>query len=162
MLKNCIFIKSEFIQRYFSRILLLSGIPYTYLAEHLLMTASVCSWFINVRTALFFGKNKNTLQHNEKAISSNLWKTVKKTQKSKIAFKIRKSNNGFKVKNDNGPISVFMCYCSTPRWIRHISYPFLSYKHMRSILFVSNENKKSIGYVLWINPKSTRYVEKEA
>ena len=53
MLKNYIFIKSEFIQMYFSKILLLSGIPYTYLAERLLMTASVFSWFINnVRTAL--------------------------------------------------------------------------------------------------------------
>ena len=57
MRKSCIFTKSEFIQRYFSRILLLSGIPYTYLADHLLMTVSVCSWLINVRTALFFGMN---------------------------------------------------------------------------------------------------------
>ena len=142
-MKNCVFINSEFIQRYFSRIFPSSGIPYIYLTEHFLMTASVCSWFINVRTALFFGMNK-TLQHNEKTISSNLWKTVKKPQTWKIAFIIWKSNNGFKVKNDNGPISVFICYCSTPRWIRYISYHVLSDKHVGPILFVSNENKKSI------------------
>ena len=53
MLENCIFIKSAFIQRYFSRIFLLSGWSCTYLAENLVMTASKCSWFINVRTVLF-------------------------------------------------------------------------------------------------------------
>ena len=42
----------------------------TFLAEHFLVTASVCSWFINVRTALFL-KQKNTLRHNEKANLSN-------------------------------------------------------------------------------------------
>ena len=73
-----------------------------------------------------------------------------------------KSNNAFKVKNDNGPISVFICYCSTPRWIRHKSYHVLSNKHIWSILFVSNESKKSIWYLFWINPKSIRSVEKEA
>ena len=39
----------------------------------------------------------------------------RKIQKSKIAFKNKKNNNSFKVKNDNGPICVFICYCSTPR-----------------------------------------------
>ena len=68
MLKNSIFIKSEFIQRYFSRILLLAGIPYTKFVEHLLMAASVCSWFINVRTALFFGINKTLSDIMEKVI----------------------------------------------------------------------------------------------
>ena len=87
--------------------MLLSRIPYTYLAEQLLMKASVSSWFINVRTALFFEMNKT--------LSKTLFKAVKKTQKSKITFKTRKSNNGFKVKNNNSPISVSMCYCFTPR-----------------------------------------------
>ena len=86
MLKKCIFIKSEFIQRYFSRILLLSEIPYTYLAEHLLMTASTCSWFINVRTALFFGMNKTLSDIMEKLIHPTFERQLK-TQKSKVAFK---------------------------------------------------------------------------
>ena len=89
MLKNCIFIKSEFIQRYFSRILLLSEIPYTYLAEHLLMTASTCSWFINVRTALFFGMNKTLSDIMEKLIHPTFERQLK-TQKSKVAFKNKK------------------------------------------------------------------------
>ena len=59
MVKNCIFIKTEFIEIYFSGILLLSGIPYTYLTEHLLMTAFLCSWFINVRAALFLERTKH-------------------------------------------------------------------------------------------------------
>ena len=42
-------------------------------------------------------------------------KINRKTQKSKIAFKSKKNNNGSIVKNDNAPISVFICYCSTPR-----------------------------------------------
>ena len=30
-------------------------------------------------------------------------------------FKIKKSSKDFKVKNGNGPIKVFIYYCSTPR-----------------------------------------------
>ena len=37
---------------------------------------------------------------------------LKKPKSQRQHSKIRKSNNGFKVKNDNGPISVFICYCS--------------------------------------------------
>ena len=58
--EECMFSKSEFIQRYLSSILLLSGIPYTYLAEHLLMSASMCNWLINVKIELFFGMNDIT------------------------------------------------------------------------------------------------------
>ena len=32
----------------------------------------------------------------------------------------KKSTNGLKVKNDNGPVSVFICYCSAPRWFLYI------------------------------------------
>ena len=48
-------------------------------------------------------------------------KIDRKIQTSQIALKNKKdiqnkkSNNGLKVKNDNGPISVFICYCSTSR-----------------------------------------------
>ena len=80
MLKNCIFIKSEFIQRYFSRILLLSGIPYTYLTEHHLMTASTCSWFINVRKALFFGMNKTLSDIMKKLIHRTFERQLKKAK----------------------------------------------------------------------------------
>ena len=30
-------------------------------------------------------------------------------------FKIKKSSRGFKVKNDNGLVKVFIYYCSTPK-----------------------------------------------
>ena len=147
MLKNCIFIKSEFIQRYFSRILLLSRIPYTYLAEHLLMTASVCSWFINVRTALFFGMNKTLSDIMKKLIYRIVERQLKNPKSQRQHSKIRKSNNGFKVENDNGPISVFICDCSTLRRTQYISYHVLSDKHIGGIAFISNENKKSISCV---------------
>ena len=88
MLKNCIFIKYEFIQKYFSRILLLSGIPYTYLAEHLLMTAFTCSWFINVRTALFFGMNKTLPDIMKKLIHRTFERQLKK--KTKVKHSIQK------------------------------------------------------------------------
>ena len=90
MLKNSIFIKSEFIQRYFSGILLLSWIRYTYLLEHLLMTASVCSWFINVRTELFFGMNKTLSCIMKKLIHWTFERLLKNPQKLKIAFKNKK------------------------------------------------------------------------
>ena len=45
--------------------------------------------------------------------------------KVKDSIKNKKSNNSFKFKNDNGPISAFICYCSTPRWVRYISYHVL-------------------------------------
>ena len=80
MLKNCIFIKSEFIQRYFSRILLLSGIPFTYLTEHLLMTASTYSWFKNVRKALFFGMNKTLSDIMKKLIHRTFERQLKKAK----------------------------------------------------------------------------------
>ena len=61
------------------------------------MTASVCSWFINVRTALILEQTK------QKANSSNRWNAVKsmqlnialknsikKIQTSKVAFKNKK------------------------------------------------------------------------
>ena len=83
MLKNCIFMKSEFIQSYFSRISQLSGIPYTYLAEHLLMAASTCSWFINERTALFLEWTKQSPNEEWKANSTNRWKAVKKPKSQK-------------------------------------------------------------------------------
>ena len=66
------------------------------------------------------------------------------------------------MKNDNGPMSAFICYCSTPRWIRCISYHTLLEMHIRSILFVSNVGNKSIWYVFWIDPTSIQYVEKAA
>ena len=67
---------------------------------------------------------------------------------------------GFKFKNDNGPRSVFIMF-----------YSKMSSKHLvaRSIryayhvdLFVSNENKKSIWYMFWIDPVLIQYVEKTA
>ena len=70
--------------------------------------------------------------------------SIKKIQKSKIAFKNKNNDNGFKFKNDNDPTSVFICYCPTPGSFRYKSYQVLSDMHIGSILFVSNENKKSI------------------
>ena len=66
------------------------------------------------------------------------------------------------MKNDNGPMSAFIRYFSTPRWIRYISYHALSEIYIGSILFVSNVGNKSIWYVFWIDPKSNQYVEKAA
>ena len=71
---SCIFTKTELIQRYFSKILLLPGIPYNFLkidqipflAENLLLTASVRTWFINVRTVVS-GMNK-TLSYIRKKL----------------------------------------------------------------------------------------------
>ena len=88
MLKNCIFIKSEFIQRYFLRILLLSGILYNYLAEHLLMTASAGSWFINARTALIFGMNKTLSDIMKNLIHRTFERQLKK--KTKVKDSIQK------------------------------------------------------------------------
>ena len=53
------------------------------------MTASVCSWFINVRTALFFGMNK-TLSDIMKKLIHPTFERQLKTQKSKVAFKNKK------------------------------------------------------------------------
>ena len=48
------------------------------------MTVSVCSSFIDVRTALFFGINKTHTDINDKANSSNLHrKTVKKPKRQR-------------------------------------------------------------------------------
>ena len=58
-------------------------------------------------------------------------KHQEKNGKLKIACKNRKyleeekSDNGLKVKNDNGPVSVFICYFSPSKGIRDISYYFL-------------------------------------
>ena len=49
----------------------------------------------------------------------------KSIEKSNITFKNEKSNNGLKVKIDNGPIGVFICYCCTARWIWYILYHIL-------------------------------------
>ena len=81
MLKNCIFIKAEFIQKYFSMILLLSGIPYTYLAEHLLMAASVCGWFINVRTALFLERTKHSQNKTQNIVKKLIHRIVERQLK---------------------------------------------------------------------------------
>ena len=43
-------------------------------------------------------------------------------------------------------------YCSTPRWIRYVSYHVLRDMHIGLILFVSNKSKKSIWHVFWIYP----------
>ena len=118
------------------------------------MTASVCSYFINVRTALFFGMKKTLTDIMKKLIHRIIERQLKNPKCQRLHSKIEKSNNGFKVKNYNGPISIFICYCSSPRWIRKILYHVLSDKHMGPILFVSNENKNSIWSVFWINPKS--------
>ena len=72
------------------------------------MTASVCSWFVNVITALFFAMDKTFSDIMKKLIHRSF-------DIQKIAFKNKKNNNAFKVKNDNGPISFFICYCSTSR-----------------------------------------------
>ena len=48
----------------------------TYLAEHLLMTASSCKWFINISEARFLKRAKNSATQ-WKANLSNRWKTVK-------------------------------------------------------------------------------------
>ena len=58
-------------------------------------------------------------------------KHQEKNGKLKIACKNRKyleeekSDNGLKVKNDNGPVNVFICYFSPSKGIRDISYYFL-------------------------------------
>ena len=48
-------------------------------------------------------------------IQHSIKKINRKIQESKIAFKNKKSNKGFKFKNNNGPISVFVSYYSTSR-----------------------------------------------
>ena len=58
--------------------MLLSRIPYNYLAEHLLMTASVCSWFINVKIALFFGMKKTLSDIMKKLIHQTFEIQLKK------------------------------------------------------------------------------------
>ena len=68
MLKSCIFIKNEFIQRYFSRIFaffrgslnFFGDWVNVYLMKHLLMSALV-DWYISVITALF-SNGQNTLE----------------------------------------------------------------------------------------------------
>ena len=44
-----------------------------------------------------------------------LKKSIEKPKSQTEQSKIRESNNDSKVKNDNGPISVFICTCFTPR-----------------------------------------------
>ena len=88
---------------------------FCYRQEHLLMTASVCSYFINVRTALFFGMKKTLTDIMKKLIHRIIERQLKNPKCQRLHSKIEKSNNGFKVKNYNGPISIFICYCSSPR-----------------------------------------------
>ena len=72
MLENCIFIKNEFIQIYFKGIFrdslqLFGDQANSYLAKHLLITGSVCRWFINVSAALFLkgAQNSPTVQKRQ-------------------------------------------------------------------------------------------------
>ena len=67
------------------------------------MTASVYSWFINVRTALSFGMNRTLSDIMKKLIHRIVKRQLKNPKSQRQHSKIRKRNNGFKVKNDNGP-----------------------------------------------------------
>ena len=65
IMKNCIFIKTKLIQKYFkdfpvtrNSLQFFDDWANTYLTEYLLMAASVCSSFINFRTALLLEQKK--------------------------------------------------------------------------------------------------------
>ena len=60
----------------------MSESPYNYLVEHLLMTASAFSWFINVRTGLFFGMNKTLSDIMKNLIHRTFERQLKKKNKS--------------------------------------------------------------------------------
>ena len=85
-------------------------------------------------------------------------KINRKIQKLEIAFKNKESNMGFKFKNDNGPINVFIMFYSKMSSI-HLVTRSIRYSYYVDP-FVSNENKKFTWYVFWIDPVLIRYVEK--
>ena len=80
MMRNYVFIKSEFIQRYFSR----------KFRRQEFLTSIWRNTFINVRTALFFSMNKTFSDIIKKLIHRIVERQLKKTQKQKIAFKNKK------------------------------------------------------------------------
>ena len=84
----------------------------TYLTEHLLITAFTCSWLINVSAALFWNeKHSLTVIKDMQMLNPHLIDRNQQLEKHKI----KKSIWGAKVKNGNGRVKVFICYCSTPR-----------------------------------------------
>ena len=80
MMRNYVFIKSEFIQRYFSR----------KFRRQEFLTSIWRNTFINVRTALFFSMNKTFSDIIKKLIHRIVERQLKKTQEQKIAFKNKK------------------------------------------------------------------------
>ena len=52
--------------------------------------------------------------------------SIKKSKVEDLHSEEKNNNNGLEVKNDNGPINVFICYFSSPKEIRYIWYKFLS------------------------------------
>ena len=74
-MKNCIFINPEFIQRCFSRTLLLPGIPYNFLKIGQAPIWLNTSWWQHLY--IYILSYVYTLLHIEKANSPNRWKKVK-------------------------------------------------------------------------------------
>ena len=77
---------------------------------------------INLSTALFWNRKDSPAVIKDIQM---LYPYLKESNQKLEKFKINKSSTGFKVKNDNGPIKVFI-YCSTPRSVcivrRYIHY----------------------------------------
>ena len=64
-------------------------------------------------------------------------------------------------KSGNGANKVFI-YFPSPKVIYHILHHFLFDMHIRSIWWLSNENKRSSLHMFWIDPTSIRYFENTA
>ena len=80
------------------------------LTEHLLITAFTCSW-LKCSTVLERKKHSLTVIKDMQMFYPHLRDRNQLLEK----YKIKKSIRGVKVKNGNGPVKVFIYYCSTPR-----------------------------------------------
>ena len=65
-------------------------------------------------------------------------------------------------KSDNGAKEIFFIYFPLPKGTWYISYHFLSDVHIRSIWWLSNENKRFTWYMFWADPISIQYLENAA
>ena len=118
MLKNCISIKNKFIQRYFSKIFLFSGIPYNFLEIEGTPIWRNTSWSqhlhaVGLNAALFWNEKKHSLTVIKDM--QMFYPHLRDRNQLLEKYKIKKSIRGVKVKNGNGPVKVFIYYCSTPR-----------------------------------------------
>ena len=87
-------------------------------------------------------------------LKTNLKDSNQKLEK----YKIKKSSRGFKLKNDNGQVIIFIYYCSTPRSV--CIYDVIFTMKIEPFFFYSYENKRSIRHMFWIDPISIQYSEK--